>query len=177
MNSIIKNIGKKFLLSFVLIFSVMATSFAQNQSDGKVAFSIKKGFSTVKGEFQKFDYAIDLNGEIGGTARVASVKTKSANRDKHLQSEDWFFAEKYPMIEVKSQKINKKSDMEYVGVFEVKIKGKTETKEIPFQVVNQNGKKYFKANFQLSLDTFNIGSGFLGFLVGDKVTVDLNLPF
>lgn len=162
---------------FFLFFVGTAMVGAQTSTNGKIAFSIKKGLSTVKGEFQKFNYNIDLNGQVGGTAEVVSIKTKSANRDKHLQSESWFNAEKYPQIEVKSQRITKKSNEEYVGIFDIKIKGKTETKEIPFQIINENGSKTLKMSFKLSLDTFDIGSGFLGFIVSDKVTVDLSLPF
>lgn len=166
------------LQTFVVLFLIgTATLSGQTSTDGKVAFSIKKGLSTVKGEFQKFNYIIDLNGQVGGTAEVASVKTKSANRDKHLQSESWFNAEKYPHIEVKSQKITQKSHKEYVGIFDIKIKGTTQTKEIPFQIINENGRKILNMNFNLSLNEFNIGSGFLGFIVSDKVTVNLSLPF
>lgn len=163
---------------FIILLLASTTSlFAQNSTEGKITFRVKKGFSTVQGEFQKFNYNIDLNGQVGGSAEVASIKTKSSKRDEHLQSEEWFNAKNFPQIEVISQKIEKKSGENFVGTFSIKIKGKTETKEIPFKIIKENEKNFFRMNFTLSLKTFNIGSGFLGFLVGDNVTVDLNLPF
>ncbi|MDO4229073.1 MAG: YceI family protein [Capnocytophaga sp.] len=180
-----RTISRNVLMIFTILVFTNAVNMlsAQNSQKGKIAFSVKKGLSTVKGEFKKFTYTIDLASSIAGTAEVTSINTNNTKRDAHLQSSTWFDSEQYPQIQVKSRKVNAISDAnntsnnKYIGVFEITIKGKTETKEIPFSVINENGEKFLKMNFTLSLDTFDIGGGVLDFFVGDKVTVDLKLPF
>lgn len=150
-------------------------------SDGQVTFSIKKGFGHVQGRFKVIDYKITLNkdgsGQISGTADVSSVTTGNASRDEHLQGESWFDAARHPKIQVSSKRINRTDKGGYTGSFEIKIKGKTETHEIPFQVENKGTGSILKATFTLSLGAYDIGGGPVNLLVGDKVTVNLNLPF
>lgn len=149
--------------------------------EGKVSFKIKKGFSTINGHFSRIDYniALDKNGSgtISGTADIASVSTGNKTRDTHLQNKSWFDATNHPKIAIQSKKIVKKKEGDYLGTFEIKIKGKTEVQEIPFQIVNNGNSNSLKATFSLSIGTFDIGGGVVDLLVGDKVTVNLELPF
>lgn len=172
----------KILVLFTVLFMNPIASFTSIQpSKGKVEFSINKALSKVKGEFTDFNYTIDLNesgsASIYGTAEVKSVATGNSKRDKHLQNEEWFYAEKHPQIKVRSKKINKQKEGEYIGTFEITIKGKPLIKEIPFKIVTENSQKTLISSFELSKKHFDIGGGFVSNVVGDKVKVDLNLPF
>lgn len=152
----------------------------QTSKEGKVTFKIKKGFSTINGQFHKIDYSIALDkdgsGAISGTADISSVLAGNATRDTHLQNEAWFDANNHPKIAIQSKKIVRNKEGYYTGTFDIKIKGKTETKEIPFEVVTSGEGKLLKATFTLSLGTFDIGGGVVDLLVGDKVTVHIELP-
>lgn len=166
-----------------ILFGIMALLFqfsvAQSETP-QVSFQVKKGFSTVKGTFEKVDYTIDLSAatpSAQGKAEIRSISTGNSRRDAHLQTENWFFAEKYPTVDVRSQRITKQSDGLYTGTFEIDIKGTKEVKEITFEVVEEAGKKVLKAEFELSLKTFHIGSGILKSLIGDTVKVKVALPF
>ena len=166
----------------VTLFSIGNFTFsAQTAKDGKVTFKIKKGFSNINGQFRKIDYKIvlekDGSGTISGTADIASVSTGNATRDKHLQNKSWFDATNHPKIAIQSKKIAKNKEGDYLGTFEIKIKGKTEVHEIPFRVVDNGNNKNLKATFSLSIGAFDIGGGVVDLLVGDKVTVDMELPF
>ncbi|MDL1913076.1 MAG: YceI family protein [Bergeyella sp.] len=170
----------------ILAVSLLATtrlSFTgqKGAEQGKVEFSIKKALSTVKGQFKKFDYKIKIDesgsGTISGTAEIASVVTNSAMRDRHLQNEKWFYAKRFPQIVIQSHKISRQKEGEYIGTFEIKIKGKSQTKDIPFTIITDGNKKTLISTFKLSIGSFDIGGGFVGYLVGDEVTVNLNLPF
>lgn len=172
------------LIGILLVTLISIGNFtfsAQTAKDGKVTFKIKKGFSTINGQFSKIDYKIvldkDGSGTISGTADISSVSTGNATRDKHLQNKAWFDATNHPEIAIQSRKIVKNKEGNYTGTFEIKIKGKTETKEIPFQVVTNGGSKLLKATFTVSIGTFDIGGGVVDLLVGDKVTVEMELPF
>jgi polyisoprenoid-binding protein YceI len=165
-----------FLLSFFLLFTY--SCFGQNES---VSFKISKALTSIQGNFEKINYKVSLNedgtGSIFGTADIVSINTKNKKRDEHLQQEDWFFVEKYPKIEIVSQKITKISDGHYKGTFEIKIKGRTQTKEIEFTTKNLGEKRMLTANFSLFIDDFDIGDGFLSYLVANEVQIRLQLIF
>lgn len=165
----------------VALFSIgNFTISGQKANEGKVTFKIKKGFSTINGQFDKIDYriALDKNGSgtISGTADISSISTGNAKRDQHLQNKEWFDAENHPQIAIQSKKITRNKEGDYTGTFDIKIKGKTETKEIPFEVVTNGRGKILKTTFTLSTGTFDIGGGVVDLLVGDKVTVHMALP-
>lgn len=68
-------------------------------SHSRVEFSIRHmGIASIRGSFADFDAVIDGGGEprISGAIRVASVDTRDEARDGHLQSPDFFDAERHP---------------------------------------------------------------------------------
>ena len=157
-----------------LLFSVFAATPTMGQAQTKtpITFSIKKGFLTIKGEFKYYLHDIHLDRKIFGRVRVASVDTGNKKRDAHLQSEEWFDAATYPYIEMQSTKITEVSERKYLGTFDIKIKGKTLSKEISFTTEGN----VFKMDFELSRKSFGVGSGFLGAIVGDNVKISIHLP-
>ena len=165
---------QQLFIGFSLFFATVVTFplWGQTQTKAFITFSIKKGFFTVKGEFKKYSYHIDPEANIYGKAEIASVYTESDKRDEHLQNQEWFDAKNYPYIEMQSTKITKVSQGKYLGTFHIKIKGKTQSKEIPFSIEGD----VLKMDFELSRKPFNVGSGFFGAIVGDNVKISLNLP-
>jgi len=163
------------------LFTITSLSVTNQVEQGDVEFSIKKAGTTVNGQFKKFDYKIELDGTgsgtIKGTADIASVATGNSKRDKHLQNEKWFYTEKFPQIIIQSKKVTRQKEGEYIGTFEITIKGKTQTKDIPFKISNNANKRNLTSTFKLSTGSFDIGGGFVSLLVADEVTVNLNLPF
>ncbi len=72
--------------------------------------------SNVRGEFQKFSGAVQLDDKdlakssVDVTIQAASIDTANPDRDKHLRSADFFDAEKFPTIAFKSTKVEKAGD-------------------------------------------------------------------
>ena len=165
---------QQLFIGFSLFFATVVTNplWGQTQTKAFITFSIKKGFLTIKGEFKNYVHDIDIDRKIFGRVRVASVDTGNKKRDAHLQSEEWFDAATYPYIEMQSTKITEVSERKYLGTFDIKIKGKTLSKEIPFSIEGD----ILKMDFELSRKPFNVGSGFFGAIVGDNVKISIHLP-
>ena len=68
------------------------------------------GLITVHGHFDRFtgDGRVDSDGTISGQIRIAadSVNTKNKKRDKHLRSDDFFDAERYPTITISASALS-----------------------------------------------------------------------
>lgn len=75
--------------------------------------------STITGNFKKFDSTVEMTADdfsdakISFEAQVDSIETKNAQRDAHLKSDDFFNAEKFPLLTFSSEKIERVSGEEY----------------------------------------------------------------
>jgi polyisoprenoid-binding protein YceI len=64
--------------------------------------------STVTGRFERFDATVKTSGEdfsdadINVEVEVDSINTNSPDRDQHLKSDDFFNAERFPVIRFRS---------------------------------------------------------------------------
>jgi polyisoprenoid-binding protein YceI len=84
-----------------LTTAIPAGTWNIDPSHSRVEFSIRHmGIATIRGSFADFDGVIDGGEEphVSGSIRVASVDTRDEARDGHLQSPDFFDAERYPEI-------------------------------------------------------------------------------
>lgn len=108
---------KKLILATVALLLVSASSFAQTQTwkpdkaHSKVGFSVTHlVVSEVEGKFSDYDVTLttDAKGKlekVEAVIKVASINTDNADRDKHLKSDDFFSAEKFPEITFVSKSI------------------------------------------------------------------------
>jgi polyisoprenoid-binding protein YceI len=89
------------------------------------AFKVRHLVSKVSGNFKDFSGTItgDLKNPAGAsvsfTIKAASIDTGNGNRDKHLNSPDFFDTAKFPEITFKSSKITAKGGDKYdvLGTF------------------------------------------------------------
>jgi polyisoprenoid-binding protein YceI len=81
---------------------IAAGVYAIDPSHSNVGFEVRHmGIATVRGAFRKFEGSIDALGEspvLTGTVEVASIDTGDENRDGHLQSPEFFDAQRFPQI-------------------------------------------------------------------------------
>lgn len=85
-----------------------------------IEFSVRHMMiSTVKGRFESFEGKLFgeaekiENGKIEILIDTNSISTKEDNRDNHLRSQDFFYAEKYPKIKFQSNTIKKIDESTY----------------------------------------------------------------
>ncbi len=89
--------------------------------------------STTTGNFKKFDATLEVTADdfsdakLSFTADVDSIETKNAQRDAHLKSDDFFNAEKFPVLSFSSSKMEKVSGDEYILTGDLTIRDVTKT--------------------------------------------------
>jgi len=182
-----------------LIFAVASTQlFAQSWELDKAHTNIKftvthMVVSEVDGEFRDFSGTVTggddkfVGADVDFTAQTASINTGNENRDKHLQSDDFFSAATYPTLSFKGKIVNEGGKYFLAGDFTMH----NVTKAVKFEV-KYNGKvdtgRGFKAGFKVmgTINRFDYGlkwdraleAG--GLVVGEDVqitcNVELNAP-
>jgi polyisoprenoid-binding protein YceI len=156
-----------------------------------VAFSAKHlGVATVRGSFGQVEADVELDdpndpttGRGTITIKSASITTGSEQRDGHLKSADFLDVEKYPDITFKVKSITSNGD-QFKVVGDLTIKGVT--KEIsldyehsgsvtdPFGNVKVGGTLTGTINRSDWGLTWNVPLGGGGFLVGEKVKLEID---
>lgn len=189
------HIKKAGLLAWLIIASI-GQSIAQDapqwkldKSHTSVNFSIDHFFSAVKGRFTEFDGTFYFDPEKPENSRaefiirVSSVDTDSKKRDKHLQSDDFFYSEKFPDIKFSSDKIEKKSEKEFLVHGKLTIKGITKKVVLPMKITGLMEHPMMKGTMVLGLligttidrTDFEVGTGSwsTGAVVGDEVRIEI----
>ena len=93
-----------------------------------VGFAVAYLAGTFTGRFSEFDVSV-TNGVVEGSARVASVQVKDTNLEAHLQSPDFFDAERHPELSFRSNSVERNGDELKIDG-ELTIKGHTEPVQI-----------------------------------------------
>lgn len=185
---------KTFTLTFFLALITLCVSAQKWKSDpehSRLGFNIKHMLiSEVSGVFKDFEIEVKAakpdfsDAVIALSAKIGSIDTEVEARDKHLLSEDFFDAAKYPGLQFKSTSLSRidKNTYSVTG----KLTMHNVTKELKMKLIhngtinNEVTKKRtagFKVTGTVNRSDFGIGSKFPGKLVGDNVfiTVDAEL--
>jgi polyisoprenoid-binding protein YceI len=187
---------KKPFVVFLVLMAVTTLLSAQTEwkmdnVHSSIIFSVKHMvISEVSGNFKNFSIALKTDKEdfsdaaVEGTIQVASINTENEYRDKHLKSDDFFNAEKFPEIKFKSTKFEKLGDNKYKIYGDLTIRDVT--KEVTFDAtlngVLKTDKGYlsaWKATTTINRFDYNlkwnktVETG--GLIVGKDVTITLNL--
>lgn len=178
-----------------LLFSFTTSTFEAptwkiSGSHSKIRFEVTHFFTPVEGSFSdytaelKFDPADLDNSSVSFNVKVASVKTDSDNRDKHLQSEDFFNAEKFPEMKFESTSISKHKKA-FIAEGNLTVKGITKSIEVPFSVLGTGDHPSregvvmmgIKGEFKINRNDFNVGTGdyVATTVIGDEVSVAIIL--
>jgi polyisoprenoid-binding protein YceI len=108
--------------------AVPTGTWAVDKIHSNVGFAVDYMAGTFTGTFNDFDVEL-RDGVLKGSAEVSSVQVKDPNLEAHLQSPDFFDAERSPELTFESKSIDRDGDRLKVEG-EVTIKGHTEPVEI-----------------------------------------------
>ena len=116
-----------------------------------VGFAVPYLMGTFQGTFSDFSARLD-DGVLRGTAEVGSVQAKDPNLETHLQSPEFFDAERFPELAFEAKSISRSGD-ELTLTGELTLKGHTEEVEIQGHVNDPGEDPYGGVRFGLQLET------------------------
>jgi polyisoprenoid-binding protein YceI len=147
--------------------------------------------STVKGRFGTLSGAIEgdpsdpLGASVTASIDVGSITTGEPARDAHLQSDDFFNAEKFPAITFASKRVERVDDENYRVVGDLTIRDITKEVVLDTEFGGQvrdpygNDRVGFTATTQVNRKDFGLNWSALmeagGLVVGDKVKITLHV--
>jgi polyisoprenoid-binding protein YceI len=108
--------------------AVPTGTWAVDKVHSNIGFAVDYMAGSFTGSFNEFDAALN-DGVLKGSAKVASVQVKDPNLEAHLQSPDFFDAERNPELSFESKAIDVDGERAKIDG-EITIKGHTEPVEI-----------------------------------------------
>ena len=127
-----------------------AGSWALDKIHSNVGFAVDYMAGTFAGTFGDVDASV-ADGVLRGSARVASVRVKDPNLEAHLQSPEFFDAERHPELSFESSSIERDGDRLRIDG-EITIKGHPEPAEITGSITHPIADQYGGERFGLSLE-------------------------
>lgn len=129
------------LFAVVLVLTASSlfaqTEWSLDKSHSQVGFSVTHLVITeVDGYFKDYDAKVVTKGDDFSTATIdftvntSSIFTDNEGRDKHLRSDDFFNAEKYPQMTFKGKSLKKLGDNKYKLVGDLTIRDVTKQVEL-----------------------------------------------
>jgi len=187
---------KKILFAVLFVLGLTVIN-AQNawkidKSHSNVGFSVSHLIITdVTGQFKSYDGSFEFSKEDLSDAKInfsidaASINTENEGRDKHLKSDDFFNAEKFPKITFVGKSIKKVDGKNYklTGDFTMRDVTKTVTLDVIFNGIVKDPWGNTKAGFKVSgeVNRFDYGLKWNnlmetgGAVVGKEVAIIVNL--
>lgn len=183
-----------FVVLLVLGFTFVnaQTKWNIDKSHSNVGFAVTHLIiSEVTGQFKSFDGNIEFSKDDLSDANInfsidaASISTENEGRDKHLRSDDFFNAEKFPKITFVGKSIKKVAGKKFklVGDFTLRDVTKSITLDVVYNGSIKdpwgNTKAGFKITGELNRFDYNLKWNNLmeagGAVVGKEVTITVNL--
>ncbi len=187
-----KFLSSVFILLIGFLNSNAQTKWVIDKAHSKVLFSVTHLLiSEVTGEFKSFDGDIEAakddfsDAKINFSVDISSINTDNEQRDKHLKSDDFFNAEKFPKMTFAGKSMQKLGDNKYKLTGDLTIRDVT--KQITLDVVLNgiikdpwgNTKAGFKVTGDINRFDYNLKWNALmetgGAVVGKIVHLTVNL--
>src|ERR1700751_2821165 len=130
------------------------TTWAADPVHSDVAFEVEyAGVSPFRGSFRDFDATLE-GSTLAGSARVASVDVKDEQLSGHLQSPDFFDAERHPEIAFRAEQLTGADDGAVHGSGELTLKGIIKPVELKCRLASApRGDPFGRERLGLTLET------------------------
>ncbi len=167
-------------------------SYQIDHAHSQIQFTVRHMMiSKVRGWFEKFDGTVQLdeqepaNSSVDIRIEAASINTRDAQRDGHLRSPDFLDAERYPDLYFKSTRVEVLDSMNAKLHGDLTIKGVTRPVVLGVEYAGQAKSPWGTTSFGFSGHTvinrkdwgleWNRALETGGWLVGDEITIDIEL--
>lgn len=171
--------------------AVAVRTYQIDKTHSEVAFRVRHLLTKVRGRFTDFDGSIEYNAAepeqstVRFTARTASVDTSEPARDQHLRSADFFDADVHPELSFVSRRIVGRDAERFEVEGDLSIHGVTRPVVLPVTLLGTAKDPWGNERLGLEAETainrkdyglnWNAALETGGFLVGDEVTVSLQI--
>ena len=156
-----------------------------------IQFSVRHMMlSKARGEFQTFSGSVNIDEANPAATTVdiqidaASINTRDAQRDAHLKSPDFFNVDAYPYLTFKSKRVEVKGERANL-IGDLTIRDVTKEVTLDVEYVGQSKSPWgttvagFNAETKINRKdwglTWNVGLETGGVLVGEEVTISIEL--
>lgn len=142
-----------------------------------VTFTIKNAGMNVDGSFSgftgtlAFDPARPETAKLTATVETATLNTGIGLRDSHLKKEDYFNVAAHPRISLTSVSVEKKGGNNYVGTFDLTLKGTTRRVTMPFTFTQTGNSGTFAGSFSINRQDYKVGKSNL--FLSDNLIVSI----
>ena len=158
----------------------------------RIGFVVRHAMVTkIRGAFNDFDAKLHIDAadpsksSASVVIQAKSIDTRNADRDAHLQSNDFFAMDEHPTITFQSTSAEKLDDETYRVSGDLTIRGETKPVSIDFELLGAvndpmgNLRVGFEGSVVVNRKdwgiTWNAPLEAGGMLVGEKVTLELEL--
>ena len=172
--------------------TALTGTYALDASHSRVGFQARHAMITkVRGAFNDFAGTLQLDGANPAastaevTIQVASIDTRSADRDGHLKSADFFDVETFPTITFTSTAARAVDAEHYELTGDLTIRGITHPITIPFELTGTvvdpwgNTRVGFEGEVTINRKDWDLSWNAVleagGLLVSEKVTLEFEL--
>ena len=193
MNKQMLNLSKIIFLALILSFTTIAAeapTWNIDNNHSSISFEVTHFFTPVAGYFKDFEGNLNFDPDnlAGSSAdfivKIKSVETDNGKRNGHLQSTDFFNAEKYPEMKFVSSSFTRDGE-DYTIIGDLTIRDVTKQVSVPVEVlgIGEHPMKKSKlitamrAEFSLNRNDYGVGGGSWAatVVVGDEVKVSVLL--
>jgi polyisoprenoid-binding protein YceI len=151
-------------MSSTILTIAPAGTWSLDPVHSRVDFEVSYLAGTFKGEFHEVGAELTVDGErasLEGAAKVASVDVKDENLSAHLQSPDFFDAERHPELRFAAEDIRLDGDGKVSVDGELTIRGVTRpvqvTGTVTTPIVDYTGNDRIGLNLSTSVDRTEFG--------------------
>jgi polyisoprenoid-binding protein YceI len=149
--------------------------------------NVKGHFTGVNGVLSLHETDVTFSG-VEAAIEVATINTRDEGRDAHLKSPDFFNADQFPTMSLKSTSIGRNGDGDLVVAGDLTIRGVTRKVEFAVEGPTPEAKDPW-GNTRIGLSattkinrkdfglTWNAALETGGLLVGEEITITLDLQF
>jgi polyisoprenoid-binding protein YceI len=156
--------GTESLMSTTIFAIAPAGTWSLDPVHSRVDFEVSYLAGTFKGEFHDISAELTVEGErasLEGTAKVSSVDVKDENLSAHLQSPDFFDAERHPELRFAAADIRLGADPKISVDGELTIRGVTRpvnvTGTVSAPITDAYGNDRIGLNLTTSVDRTEFG--------------------